>query len=126
MFTIGFKTLSSVRIPAVRSLERSAASRSLSSETGVVKFYVRRKGYGFITRDSTAEDIFVHRTEISGANLDDPNNPELRKGERVKFMIKENDGKSFATKVIMEDGSLVPKTREDVSIKLSSCKAFLF
>jgi len=94
-------------------------SRHFSSETGSVKFYVRRKAYRFITRDSTGDDIFVHRTEIAGAPADDPFNPELRTGERVKFTVKDVNGKIFATEVTQEDGSLVPKMRDDVSSFLS-------
>jgi cold shock CspA family protein len=117
MLALGIKSLSTARVSAMRALNlhTSLASRYFSSETGSVKFYIRRKAFGFITRDSTGDDIFVHRTEISGATSDDPFNPELRTGERVKFEVKEMNGKTFATQVTMEDGSMVPKMRDDVS-----------
>jgi len=134
MLALGIKGISTIRVPTLRAVNCYQrlldTSRYFSSETGSVKFYLRRKAYGFITRDTTGDDIFVHRTEISGATSDDPFNPELRAGERVKFTLKDINGKTFATQVTMEDGSLVPKTRDDVRtlnylITLFNCRWLL-
>ena len=58
---------------------------------GTVKWFDRKKGYGFITADS-GEEVFVHFSSITGAGfkfLDD--------GEKVEFEM-EKDGKGLKAK----------------------------
>jgi CspA family cold shock protein len=50
-------------------------------ETGTVKWFDERKGYGFIDREN-GEDIFVHYTQISGGGF-----RNLQEGERVEFSV---------------------------------------
>ena len=52
-------------------------------ETGTVKWFDERKGYGFITRDSGG-DIFVHHSAIAGEGF-----RSLADGERVEFEVGE-------------------------------------
>jgi CspA family cold shock protein len=50
-------------------------------ETGTVKWFDERKGYGFIHRDN-GDDIFVHYSQISGTGV-----RSLQEGERVEFSV---------------------------------------
>lgn len=53
--------------------------------TGKVKFYNRRKGYGFIVDDETQKDIFVHHSGLADA---------INENDEVTFDIElEDDGK---------------------------------
>ena len=48
--------------------------------TGTVKWFDSKKGYGFITRDDGAADLFVHYTELEGKGY-----RSLNEGDRVEF-----------------------------------------
>ncbi len=50
---------------------------------GTVKFFSNMKNYGFIEPDDGAEDLFVHRSEISA--------PTLNEGDRVEFEIDQSE-----------------------------------
>ena len=60
-------------------------------ETGIVKFFNRSKGYGFIKRDQGGE-IFVHNSEIHGLG-------SLEEGKRVDFIVGQGDKGSRAEDV---------------------------
>lgn len=64
---------------------------------GVVKWYDRERGYGFITRRGGGE-IFFHRTGMA------PGGPEVpQEGARVTFMVEERAKGPQAIDVIFED-----------------------
>ncbi|MDH3674371.1 MAG: cold-shock protein [Anaerolineae bacterium] len=52
-------------------------------ETGIVKWFNRGKGYGFIERDQGG-DVFVHNSEIQGLG-------SLEEGQRVDFTVIQGD-----------------------------------
>ena len=47
---------------------------------GTVKWFSEEKGYGFIEPDNSAEEIFVHYTDIEGTGF-----RSLIEGERVSY-----------------------------------------
>ena len=49
-------------------------------KTGVVRWFNKNKGYGFITDDETGKDIFIHYSGIAGDGF-----KNLEQGQRVKF-----------------------------------------
>jgi len=50
-------------------------------ETGVVKWFNDKKGYGFISRDP-GEDVFVHHSSIVAEGF-----RSLAEGDRVEYAI---------------------------------------
>jgi cold shock CspA family protein len=62
------------------------SSRESSRLTGTVKWFNAKNGYGFITRNDTGEDVFVHFTGIARKN---PRHAmkSLGDGEVVEFNI---------------------------------------
>jgi CspA family cold shock protein len=59
-------------------------------ETGTVKWFNQRKGFGFIEREGEAKDLFVHQTELEGA---------IRDGDKVEFEVGEREKGSVAKQV---------------------------
>ncbi len=53
-------------------------------EVGTVKWFNDQKGYGFISRDGGAKDVFVHHSAIMGQGY-----KTLKEGERVEFEVQE-------------------------------------
>ena len=53
---------------------------------GTVKWFNAQKGYGFITNESTGEDVFAHFSGIAGEGY-----KSLEEGQNVTFDITEGN-----------------------------------
>ena len=51
--------------------------------TGTVKFFNASKGFGFISPDGGAKDVFVHATALEAAGM-----TSLSEGQKVTFDIQ--------------------------------------
>jgi len=67
--------------------------------TGTVKWFNDSKGFGFITREGTEKDCFVHHSAIQGSGF-----KSLREGERVEFDVVEGQKGPAAENVVKLDG----------------------
>jgi CspA family cold shock protein len=63
-------------------------------QTGTVKFFNGERGYGFITPDDGARDVFVHVTAVEQAGL-----KTLTEGQRISFDV-EPDKKGKGPKAV--------------------------
>ena len=65
---------------------RAAAGEDTSAtESGTVKWFNVKKGYGFITRDA-GDDVFVHYRNIEGESR-----RGISEGQRVSFVVVPGD-----------------------------------
>ena len=62
--------------------------------TGTVKWFSDQKGYGFITPDDGAKDVFVHHSEIVGSGY-----KTLTEGAKVEFEVTQGQKGPQATDV---------------------------
>jgi CspA family cold shock protein len=67
-------------------------------ETGVVKWFDVKKGYGFIKRDE-GNDVFVHYSSMQGDDF-----KKLEEGQKVTFVVSETDKGLQAQEVTLEEG----------------------
>lgn len=60
--------------------------------TGIVKWFNRAKGYGFIEPETGGKDAFVHISAVQQAGL-----PGLREGQKVEYeLVEGQNGKMSA------------------------------
>lgn len=59
-------------------------------QTGVIKFFNVKKGYGFVKEDGTDKEYFVHATGL----ID-----RIRENDQVEFEVKEGDRGASAVNV---------------------------
>jgi len=67
-------------------------------QSGTVKWFDNKKGYGFIVRENEDEDIFVHYREIRGQGY-----RTLNEGQRVEFTLNKSDKGLAAQDVDVDD-----------------------
>jgi cold shock protein len=59
---------------------------------GIVKWFNRKKGFGFIVPDLGPKDVFVHVSAVHGSGLD-----AIDEGQRLEFeLIQASDGRLSA------------------------------
>lgn len=61
---------------------------------GTIKKLVAERGFGFISREGEAKDLFFHSKELKGVVFD-----ELKEGDAVTFDIVETEKGPAATNV---------------------------
>ncbi len=66
--------------------------------TGVVKWFNKTKGFGFITPDAGGDDVFVHISAVERAGLSD-----LKDNQKVSYELAENKGKVSAENLQLLD-----------------------
>jgi CspA family cold shock protein len=57
----------------------------MNKEQGAVKWFNEAKGYGFIQRDQSGTDVFVHYSAIVANGY-----KTLREGQRVEFKVEDS------------------------------------
>jgi cold shock protein len=68
--------------------------------TGTVKWYNPTKGFGFITPDGGAKDVFLHVSAVEAAGHGDP-----RDGDRLSYDVEQGrDGRESAVNLRKAEG----------------------
>jgi len=66
--------------------------------TGIVVFFDKKKGWGFVKPDDSDKDIFVHYAHIQMEGF-----KTLEQDQTVKFELGQNDKGVCATNVVVID-----------------------
>ena len=69
------------------------------AETGTVKWFDGKKGYGFLTREGD-KDVFFHATDLRKSGIEDENVDE---GHRFEFELAETPRGVKAIKLVRKD-----------------------
>ncbi len=82
----------------VKKATRLAAEESEPRETGIVKWFSQRKGWGFILPDDGGDDVFAHYKHIDDESHGRRN---LYEGDRVSYIpqTKPDSGGIMATHI---------------------------
>jgi len=63
-------------------------------DTGIVKWFNSRKGYGFIAPDDGSDDLFIHHSEIKTEGY-----ASLDEGQKVQYEVGQGKKGPCATNV---------------------------
>ena len=66
----------------------------MSSQTGKVKWFNPKKGYGFVDQDDDEKDMFLHITALQKANIS-----VLNEGDKISYDIEDEDGRQSAVNI---------------------------
>jgi CspA family cold shock protein len=67
--------------------------------SGKVKWFNPNKGYGFITPENGAKDIFLHISSLEKAGI-----TFLEDGQRLEYEVSTNKGKDAAVNIKLLSG----------------------
>ena len=85
LFTAIFASALLASIQTSSRPHSSGPGGASDTETGTVKWFNVKKGYGFITRDQ-GDDVFVHYRNIQGKGR-----RAISEGQRVQFIVIDGD-----------------------------------
>ncbi|NDF12482.1 MAG: cold-shock protein [Proteobacteria bacterium] len=66
-------------------------------QTGTVKWFNKKNGFGFIVPDAGGKDVFVHISEVQKAGHE-----MLDTGQKVHFDTSDYNGKTVAVNIKVE------------------------
>ena len=75
------------------------------TETGIVKWFDGKKGYGFITRSNGEKDVFVHATDLRKSGIEDE---DVDEGQALSFEIATTPRGLKAVKLARSDSQTGP------------------
>jgi CspA family cold shock protein len=81
------------------------------AETGTVKWFDGKKGYGFLTRPDGAKDVFFHATDLRKSGIEDE---DVDEGHRFTFELATTPRGLKAVKLnrVEADGNAAPVVAE--------------
>jgi len=83
--------------PTVTRVSACLQITSSMSVTATIKWFDRKKGYGFATPEGGGEDIFVHALNI--AKDEDNKQPFIDDGDTIYYDVGEHNGRPTAINV---------------------------